>query len=123
MLLEIPRPIKAMSLWDDPAAAPRTTTCRRMYGLQPTSEQADSSSNFAEVGGEAEHTLSLSEIPQHDHKLGLSDINWRAVKGSENPNAVFTGYGNAVQTTASGGGEPHNNMPPYIQVTGHVRAG
>lgn len=63
-------------------------------------------------GGEAMHTLTSSEMPIHHHSLGS---NW---------SDTLSGSANAFKTTAkrttktketldAGGGQPHNNMPPY----------
>lgn len=71
--------------------------------------------DLAETGGEKEHILNLSEIPKHHHQCSgagntalkngaytlMSDVN------GQNPRpAFYTGW--------EGGGQPHNNMPPYV---------
>lgn len=69
--------------------------------------------------GEATHTLSIEEMPDHWHKLPLP------YSGSDSYNPAtaqvdksLTAAGNYVTTgTASeGGSQPHNNMPPYLAV-------
>ena len=90
------------------------------------------------TGGEATHTLTKSEIP--NYKIG--DIpeavpymhdNWRnggitggdlgnassSKKGVSNNNDVLTitsGKQWSYKISTNGGGQPHNNMPPYIAV-------
>ena len=66
------------------------------------------------TGGEAAHTLTTSEMPSHQHQW-LS--HYTAKGGSSGygtswaSQSVTTGY-----TTYTGGGEAHNNMPPYFAV-------
>jgi microcystin-dependent protein len=61
-------------------------------------------------GGETEHTLTASEMPAHTHTYTMPTP---AVDIA----GIEPGFGEAeipFQATGSaGGGEPHNNMPPY----------
>lgn len=73
-------------------------------------------------GGEATHKLTTSEIPSHSHValygldgaiddfLGGSGADYGARPGSANA----TNY--PYNTSSTGGGQPHNNMPPYLSV-------
>lgn len=81
--------------------------------------------NPGEVGGEAEHTLSIAEMPAHAHTdaghthtegIALPSATVEAIGvpfPSAVPGAGVTGAGFAsIQPT--GGDLPHNNMQPYV---------
>lgn len=61
------------------------------------------------TGGEKTHILSISEIPAHSHLYGSAD-NTNA-PGGINGTADNTDQWN---TSSVGGGQAHNNLPPYI---------
>lgn len=76
------------------------------------------------TGGETDHTLSISEMPAHSHgsnggTLGTCNYGFgREVSGLQQGGAwsdVGVGRG-SPQTYNAGGGQAHNNMPPYLAV-------
>lgn len=77
------------------------------------------------MGGEAEHTLTVNEMPQHSHdfQASYSDI----ATGSETGGKILAGgdsnqwLWSFAKTNDSGGNAPHNNMPPYLAVYMWVR--
>lgn len=81
---------------------------------------ADDAHPAGATGGEAEHTLTVEEMPAHSHVTSM------AFDGSRGSNQPISGnfqrllklgnnfYGDRTQNT--GDGQPHNNMPPYRSV-------
>ncbi len=65
------------------------------------------------VGGEAAHTLTTTEMPSHHHGAVYSQHGSATKKYAwYNEMGTAMGYNSIPQ----GGGQPHNNMPPYLAV-------
>ena len=77
------------------------------------------------IGGAETHTLTEAEAPPHIHQSGRYDNSGNYVSPNSPADGTkgtalrmehdWNGSGNAqFSTDAKGGGQPHNNMPPYI---------
>lgn len=82
---------------------------------------------MGEMGGEAEHTLTIAETPPHTHEeSGHSHIEssalasvGAAITGVPVPSAVPSVANTSlafVNLSTVGGGAAHNNMPPYTSL-------
>ena len=82
---------------------------------------------LGERGGEQAHLLTTAELPIHTHLVNASSV---ATNGSSTPNGNFLGGGNNVYSnigglttlnpatvTNTGGGQPHQNMQPYLALS------
>lgn len=67
------------------------------------------------VGGEASHLLTENEMPKHRHSTPAIGNTGSAGWASTSRWSTDSG-GEAVQTSYTGGGQAHNNMPPYLSV-------
>lgn len=93
-------------LWGGSGSDFNTPDLREVFPLG-----AGGSVSVADSGGEKEHQTTVSEMPSHDHSLD-------AVIIPSAPAGVTPTYGyNAIAllaTNSRGGGQAHNNMPPYV---------
>lgn len=73
---------------------------------------------FGETGGEEEVTLTINQMPVHNHLMDTSgslNVGDRIVL---NTSYTQTNLGNVnARTRDAGGSKPHQNMPPYIALS------
>lgn len=76
---------------------------------------AGDSYNAGDVGGEATHTLTINEMPSHNHDVAVYQSG-----ATEIANGLVRQANGQISTGAyirnRGGSQPHNNMPPYLVV-------
>lgn len=94
---------------------------------------AGESYSAGSTGGEAKHTLTVAEMPKHRHSsdsykngypvntTGNDDYCTWVNHGAIGNNEPTTGETGAVRTSWVGGGQPHNNMPPYFAMPFWIR--
>ena len=88
---------------------------------------------YASSGGEAEHTLTVPEIPSHTHidsghthgytpaVATVEDVSPGVPVPGALPGASFTAMASANLSNTGGGGA-HNNMQPYLALRYYIQA-
>lgn len=67
------------------------------------------------TGGEATHTLTINEMPEHNHTENYVGVGWKQ-DGASGTYCVSSALEPYRVTGNTGGSQAHNNMPPYLAV-------
>lgn len=96
----------------DPNTMYPGTTWVRIYGAFPWF--TDGNGQIGLTGGEREVALTVKNLPAHDHGGTYTNA------GTATKTHSWLASGGSAMTyeaVSVGDGEPHNNMPPYIQIS------
>ncbi|XP_055354277.1 uncharacterized protein LOC129599933 [Paramacrobiotus metropolitanus] len=94
-----------------------STATPNFQGRFPVGFNSSFAEHLGAVGGEEQHTLTVAEMPSHQHDYGHMVV-YPDYGGGKHYEAGKHRFENNVGATsgAAGGGLPHNNLPPYFAV-------
>ncbi|MBN8741661.1 MAG: phage tail protein [Lysobacterales bacterium 69-70] len=99
-----------------------------LRGRIPVYIGGSSSFTLGERGGEAAHTLTISELPQHNHMINATSAG--GTVAAANASAMIASVSSSLYNTPTalttlnpssitnvGGSQAHNNMMPYLTLS------
>lgn len=115
-------PIGTIAIWGKPASEPIPEgwqECTDLRGRMPVGwNPSDADFNqIGKTGGAKTHTLTIAEMPSHNHQQGSEALHSAYGGGTSVGNRTYPqGMEPSLKsqnTSSAGGNMPHNNMPPY----------
>lgn len=85
---------------------------RMLVGLDDSATPDTDFDTVGEENGFKTHTLTTNEMPSHTHSFTQENTQGSGTPGASNGTSSFS----TVNTSSTGGGAAHNNMPPYLVV-------
>ncbi|KPM47419.1 tail fiber protein [Jiulongibacter sediminis] len=94
-------------------------TGRFPLGSGNSGENGSTNHSLGSDGGEETHTLTINEMPSHNHGITYSG---KSKSGSGGEVSDLENNASTVNTTNTGGGNAHNNMPPFYTINFIIKA-
>ena len=84
-------------------------------GSNPDSGGTGYNTNLGDTGGEDKHKLTIIEMPSHSHTITTTDgVNGSGTNHVDDANSQ--GSETNFSTNSNGGGQSHNNIPPFLAI-------
>lgn len=88
----------------------RTLVGRVAVGIDSTQTEFDT---IGETGGEKTHTLTIDEMPRHNHRAKLQGLGTLGSGFNWTGSGANGDYFDGAYIESTGGGQAHNNLQPY----------